>query len=450
MKAKTAATMGLAALAAVAVLLAATPGEAVGPDRIRVEARFDNPTVYLADPGERYLEIEVVAPERGLVREIRRRPPLNVALVVDKSGSMAEARKLDYALEAARELIGQLEYGDRFALVTYDDRVEVPLPSQALEDRRRALRAVDAIRPGGATNLGGGLAEGFRQVRRHYSPDGINRVLLLSDGLANRGITSPWELSSMAAREGGSGVSLTTFGVGLEFNEDLLASLAESGRGTYYYIDRPHRIPEMLAREFSRLENVYAADVEITIEVRAGIVIDEVLGYRFRREGDRYVVTIGSLPAGERRRLICRLAPPRWDRGRHRVGKVTVLYQVAGERRAFSAGQDIELEWVDDRDEVRRRVNREVSERSSVFEANAARQRAAELVDRGDVAGARRVLRDNKAKLEAAPVQSEVVRQELGESASYEDAISAPMEEKERAAVQKKVKYRSYQTLQQK
>jgi Ca-activated chloride channel family protein len=275
-------------------------------------------------------------------------------------------------------------------------------------------------------------------------------VLLLSDGLANRGLTDPDRLSEIAWREGEEGVSLTTFGVGLEFNEDLLGGLAESGRGTYYYIDQPRRIPDLLAREFSTLQSVYASDVTVEIELNVDVVIHEVLGYEFRRDGNRYRINIGSLSDGESRRVMCRLAPPRRPQGIHRIGQVQVRYQAAGESRRREASQGLELRWIDNRDEVRKTVNREVSERSQVNEANVARRKAAKMVDKGDVAGAKKVLRENRQKLEAAPVQSEAVRQELKETESYGAAIEAPMSADERSAVQKDIKYKSYRTLQQK
>lgn len=433
---------------ALALALIAASGAAAA--EIRVHAGFDNGAVYVYDPDERFLEIEVVAPERGPFRQPRRRPRLNIALVVDKSGSMAEARKIDFVREAAHRLVDQLQPGDRFALVTYDDRIDVPIPSEAFEDRRLAHRVIDGIRPGGATNLGGGLAEGYRQVRRRYDPDGINRVLLLSDGLANRGITAPDELSRIAAREGEGGLSVTTFGVGHEFNEDLLSGLAESGRGTYYYIDRAQRIPELLAREFSTLQSVYASDVEVTIEVHAEVVISEILGYRFRRDGNRYIVNVGSLSAGERRHVMCRVVPPRWARGSHRVGQVSVRYQLPGEKRPVSSSQELHLKWLDDRKAVSREMDRDISEHSAVFQANVARQKAATLVDKGDIAGAKQVLDESKEKLAASPVQSEGVREELGANEAYDKAISAPMSAAEQSSVQKDIKYRSYKTLQQK
>jgi hypothetical protein len=127
-----------------------------------------------------------------------------------------------------------------------------------------------------------------------------------------------------------------------------------------------------------------------------------------------------------------------------------VRYRFPGEARTSSLSQQLHLNWLEDRRDVSREMNRDVTERSTVFQASAARQRAAALVDRGDVAGARQVLDESKAKLEAAPVQSEEVRKELGASAVYDRAISAPMAPEVQSSVQKDIKYRSYKTLQQK
>jgi Ca-activated chloride channel family protein len=307
---------------------------------------------------------------------------------------------------------------------------------------------IEGLRPGGSTNLGAGLIEGYRQVRRHYIPGGTNRVLLLSDGLANRGITSPRELSRIVEREGRDGISLAAFGVGLDFNEDLLASMAECGRGTYYYIDRPHRIPEILAREFSVLERIVALDVTITIEVRPEVVIRDVMGFDYRRDGNRYHVRIGDLAAGSRRRIMARIDAPAWSAGDHRVGQVTMHYQPRGESTTRSASSDLRLRYVREQAAVERNLNHDVTGRSAVYDANDARRQAAGMVDRGDLEGAREVLRKSKRTLESAPVQNEAVRDELAETEEYDAALAAPMDDEKKEAVQKGVKYRSYRVLQ--
>jgi Ca-activated chloride channel family protein len=439
----------LAALPTVLLSAACTIASAGESGFVRVETSFDNATIHVAQPGERHLEIEVIAPD-GRMIERRDRPPLNIALVIDKSGSMAEAGKMRYVKKAARNMLDRLEYGDRFSIIAYDDDVRVLVRSESLEDRRHARKMIDRLYPGGSTNLGAGLLEGYEQVQRHFISSGINRVLLLSDGLANRGITSPWELSRIVDRESGRGVSLTTFGVGLDFNEDLLASLAESGRGTYYYIDEAHRIPEILAREFSTVQQVVALDITITIELRPEVIISDVMGYRYRREGNRYTVNLGDMAAGEHRRIMVRLEAPAFSAGEQHIGEVRMEYQPQGAGRSVKASRDLRLRYVRDRAAVERDLNREVAERSSVFEANNARRKAAMKVDSGDLEGARVILEESRRKLEEAPVQSGQVRDELAETESYQSAIEGPMDGEEKSLIQKGVKYKSYRTLQSK
>jgi Ca-activated chloride channel family protein len=436
---------------AVFVSLAAHSGiSTAGPaGRVKVSADFDNAYVHVSRPGERHLEIEVTAPD-GTRHGGDRRPPMNIALVIDKSGSMAEAGKLDYVKKAAMEMVGRLRYGDRFSVVVYDDDVRTIVRSEAVEDPSRARRLIKGLHPGGSTNLGAGLLEGYGQVRRHYIEGGINRVLLLSDGLANRGITSARELSRIVSDEGRRGVSLATFGVGFDFNEDLLASMAESGRGTYYYIDRPGRIGEILAGEFANLQQIVALDVTVTIEVLSGMAVDDVMGYDYRREGDGCRVSIGDLAAGEKRRIMVLLRAPTLDAGDHPVGRVKVRYQPRGERDGVSLSQELRLQYVQKQAVVDRNLNREVTVRSSVYEANDARRKAAVMVDRGDLDGAREILGESRRRLEEAPVQSDDLKDEIAETEGYQEAIDEPMSPQEKKAVQKGVKYRSYKVLQSK
>ena len=446
MKSRRNSTALVAAVLAVSAALV-TCAAAREPSGVRVRANFDNAYIHVAQPGERHLEIEVTVPDGGGM-VIGQRPPLNVALVIDKSGSMAREGKMDYVKKAARQVVDLLQYGDRFSVIAYDESVQVMLPSEALEDRHGAKRMIGRLYPGGSTNLGAGLLEGYEQVSRHYDPEGINRVILLSDGLANRGITDPRRLGRIVTGESRRGISLTTFGVGLDFNENLLAAMAENGRGTYYFIDRPHRIGEMLAREFSLIQNVVAMDVTITIDVRPEVVISDVMGYDYHREGNRYRVRLGDLAAGERRRIMVRLDAPSYGAGEHRIGEMRMGYRPQGSKSIVESSTDLRLQYVRNRAAVDKNIDREVAERSAVFEANAARQEAARRVDDGDLDGAREVLGKAKKRLRSAPVQSGAVKDELSETESYESAIEEPMSPQEKKAVQKGVKYRSYKVLQ--
>jgi len=123
------------------------------------------------------------------------------------------------------------------------------------------LRLINRVSPRGSTNLGGGMIEGYRQVERFASKEFTNRVILLSDGLANQGITDPRQLNSIARRNRIHSISLTTMGVGLDYNENLMVGLAEYGGGSYYFIEHPRSIAHILNKEFNSLSSILASFV---------------------------------------------------------------------------------------------------------------------------------------------------------------------------------------------
>ena len=163
------------------------------------------------------------------------RLPLNVGVVLDRSGSMG-GRPLDYVKQAAKFLVEQVGANDVLSLTVFDDQVDVVFPSQRVTNKDVLKQAVDSIYAGGSTNLSGGLLHGYGEAMTECRPEQVNRVLLLTDGMANAGIVDPDMLEGKVSAMMRKGVSLSTVGVGLHFNEDLLIRLAEAGNGSYYYV----------------------------------------------------------------------------------------------------------------------------------------------------------------------------------------------------------------------
>jgi len=259
-------------------------------DRILLTGNVSSP--FVSDRGGPvYLQLSVRTP--GLFK--RHRTPLNVAVVLDRSGSMADGRKIDYAKSALLSLIDQLSSEDIFSLVIYDDVIDVVRPAGRLGDKRSLRRLINRINPRGSTNLGGGMIEGFRQARRFASREFVNRVVLLSDGLANQGITDPRRLASIARRERAHSISLTTMGVGLEYNENLMVALAESGGGSYYFIESPRSIAHILHREFESLSSVFCQNAILRLRMGPNVTLRDVVGYPWHREGNEYEISLGDL-----------------------------------------------------------------------------------------------------------------------------------------------------------
>lgn len=225
-----------------------------------------------------------------------KRPPLNIALVIDRSGSMS-GDKLTYTKKAVDFVIDNVNGTDSMAIIQYDDKVEVVSTAALVSDKSKLHQKVAKIEAGGSTNLSGGMLEGYNQVNvgrgstlidkmldfiKHTAKDGfVNRVLLLSDGLANVGVTELPQLQMIAQKKfREEQIGLSTFGVGADFNEEMMTNLAEYGGGNYHFIDKPDAIPQIFAKELSGLLSVIAQNTHVNVDFSSEYVnCTKVYGY---------------------------------------------------------------------------------------------------------------------------------------------------------------------------
>src|SRR5580693_730988 len=206
------------------------------------------------------------------------RLPLNIAVVIDHSGSMAGA-KIEKTKQAAMQLIDQLTPQDNLALIEFDDTVDILFPTQHVVDREALKAQVQRIEPGGSTALYAGVEAGGKQLLKIDSrTERINRVILLSDGLANVGPSSTAALKGLGRSLSRQGVSVTTIGVGDDYNEDVMAGLAEASDANYYYVQDAERLPEIFAKELGGLQTVTARDVVVTIACSDGVQPVDLIG----------------------------------------------------------------------------------------------------------------------------------------------------------------------------
>lgn len=273
---------------------------------VRFEAGFSQ--TVLAPDGEQDLfvcfDLQVGVPA-GL-------PPrlgLNLALVIDTSGSMADAGKLDFAKNAALQMKARLAPQDRLGVVAYSNTAEVVWPSMPVEGAVGLPGVIDGLVPSGSTNLEGGLQAGCKQVRGQADGARLNRVLLLSDGLANVGKSTAAELGPAARAAAELGIRISTMGVGLQYDEVLMQRLAHESGGRYQYIADPEQIGAFLTQEIQALEQTVARAASIEFELGAGVELAEVYGYPVRVDPltRRVTIPVRDMAAGEARRMLVRL-----------------------------------------------------------------------------------------------------------------------------------------------
>lgn len=225
-------------------------------------------------------------------------PPLNLSLVIDCSGSMAEAGKLVAVQKALVAFSARLRSGDRVALVTYNHDAQLVQPSREVGDGEWLRTAIGALVADGYTNLHGGLMLGLREVTANCRPGSSNRVLLLTDGIANRGETNPERILADAMAFLGEEVDLSTIGVGQSLDVALLDRLARGGRGLFHFVADAQDVEKVFVREHEALVAPVARQVELAFTLPPELEFVRAFGHPVvEREGER-IVALANLNRG--------------------------------------------------------------------------------------------------------------------------------------------------------
>ncbi|THB73587.1 MAG: VWA domain-containing protein [Desulfobacteraceae bacterium] len=252
------------------------------PER-KVKCRLETEkSVLFAGPSQNVvLKVTLDAP--GVPDDVHR-PPVNLSIVLDRSGSM-NGQKLEQAKQAAIEAVQRLNYNDIFSLVVYDSNVQTVIPAQAVEDTSRIISRIRQIYAGGSTALFGGVSQGASEIRKHLSPRYVHRIILLSDGLANVGPRTPQELGRLGAALIKENISVTTIGVGTDYNEDLMTRLSQNSDGNAYFVESGRDLPRIFTAELGDVLNVVAKRVRLTITLPPGVEPVSIIGREGRIKG---------------------------------------------------------------------------------------------------------------------------------------------------------------------
>lgn len=380
----------------------------------------------------RYLTVTITAPDRPRRTD---RPAVNVALVLDRSGSMA-GRKIEMARKAVDHAIRLLDARDRLALVCYDHEIDTLLASApaSAEAKTLALKRLQDIDARGNTDLCGGWMKGANEISgasgssgssgvpgsEPDEPEGpeepekpvrVSRVLILSDGLANQGETRADVLAAKAAELRARGIGTSTFGLGADFDERLMSSLATHGGGHFYFIERPEQIPDFLTSELGEALEVVARDVRLIVSPAApaqavsasdGAAQPVELGtlndFPAEAHADGLHIRLGDLVAGQQVTVV---VASRWP-ARPAGARVGINVRMADRDRVFFP-QPMRVDWevVEAAEDRAQPVDRGVAVEVATLVAERARAAALEANRRGDFEAARAMLAAAAAHLRA-------------------------------------------------
>jgi Ca-activated chloride channel homolog len=365
-------------------------------ERVKIAVEASQSVLIEGQDNKAYLRVKL----EGLpYEEAASRPPVNVSLVIDRSGSMT-GRKIEQAKEAAILALSRLSRQDRVSVVAFDHRVEVPVPAGPFENFDEMKRRIDAIHPGGQTAIYAAVRQAGQSVGEAVSPEHVSRVILMSDGQANVGPSSPADLEALGRELGGHGIAVTTIGLGLDYSEELMTRLALASDGNHAFVENPEQLADIFNKEFGDAFAVVGQDVDIEIICPEGVKPMRGLGRDVKVDGRRVSFRLNQIGGKQERYLIVELEVSK-DRakGSTAIADVDVSYLDPKTKARSKVAAQAQVSFSASNDAASRSANASVAADVATQLANERSEKAVTARDAGNVADAKKQLEQNAAYL---------------------------------------------------
>jgi len=327
--------------------------------------------------------------------------------------------------------------------------VYTPIQAGFIQNKEQLKGIISDITSGSSTNLSGGMMEGYSQVALNFKSGFVNRVLLLTDGLANTGITNPHQLKNIVTDKNRNGYTLSTFGVGSDFNEDLMTSLAEFGGANYYFINNAEEIPQIFSNELQGLLSVVAQNVTLEINLNNGVQIIDVFGYSYESEHHVIKIKLNDMFSEEQKSILVKLSLPKMTYAKEDLCNIRLTYDdvmISNSRITETFQTTINL--TDDNELVQKNKNPVVYENIALFESTKLLDDAMTFFDQRNYDSAEQSIKKNISLLQKSInyQSSKRLKQQMINvfkySSEYEQVEE--MNEEEQKVMQKNMKYKNY------
>ncbi|OCG32838.1 hypothetical protein A9G34_01590 [Gilliamella sp. Choc4-2] len=397
-------------------------------DDIQIRSELASPIILENNQEKNYLKISLT----GKKVDASVRVPINLAIVIDRSGSMS-GQRIAKAREAAIFAVNMLNEDDTLSIVAYDYDAKVIVPSTKVKDKQKLINLINEnIVAGGGTALFAGLSKGINQVEKQLSKDKVNRIILLSDGQANIGPTSVSELSDLAIIAAKKHIAISTFGIGADYNELLMSSIASYSDGNHVFVNNSLDLENVFVREFNDVMSAIAQDVIITIQLKDGVKPVRLLGRDGVIKDNQVTVRMNQIYSNQEKYLLLEVIPPKGKVGENKtLAEVSFEYDNLRTKKTEKKTDTIKIAYTDRQEVVDDAILQDVVAESEIQKVTLENEKALELYNQGNLDAAKKILDDNSKMLEShalklsnsAPEASIRLKEQMEKNKIMADAV---------------------------
>lgn len=371
--------------------------------QIQVRSELSSPIILEGTPETNYLKVSL----SGQNIDSKKRVPINLAIVIDKSGSMS-GQRIEKAREAAILAVNMLNENDTLSIVAYDSEARVIVPATKVDNKLRIIGLINEnIYAEGGTALFAGLSKGIKQVENQLTKDKVNRIILLSDGQANIGPSSVDELSQLAIIAAKKNIAITTLGIGSDYNELLMSSIASYSDGNHVFVNNSADLENVFVHEFTDLMSAIAQDVVITIQLKNGVKPVRLLGRDGVIKGNEITVKMNQLFSNQEKYVLLEVIPDKGKVGQEKtLAQVDLKYDNLLENKTENETQVVRISYTKDKKMVDDAIHQDVIVETELQKVALENEKALELYNQGKRDEAQQLLRENGEALKAISAQS--------------------------------------------
>lgn len=361
---------------------------------LMVEGRVGHAKIAQNDQGETFVMLEVRGNGDGAARVAA---PVNLAIVMDRSGSMKGGR-LSNAIQGALMAVSHLNEGDTVSVVTFDTRTTVSVPPTVISSftRDRVNAEIQRIALGGDTCISCGLEDAMAQLS--VTRGKVNKMILLSDGDANHGVRDVGGFRLMAQRAREQGIAVTTIGVDVDYNEKIMAAIASESNGRHFFVENASALARVFETEAESATETIASSAEATIDLAPGVELERVFDRSFRRSGSRVIVPLGSFTKDEVKTVLLKVRVPSQSTGETPVADVELGFRDLLANRDGRCTGKLGVEIMSDRADATE-IDAVVANRVERAETSNTLKTANDLFEQGRFEEARKKLEDRGQSL---------------------------------------------------